>query len=229
MARLARVVVPGLPHHVTQRGNGRARVFFSDDDYRLYLRLLTGNCTKARVACLAYVLMPNHLHLVLVPKDEDGLRRALASTHGNYASLVNARRKRSGHFWQGRFGCVAMDGAHAEAAMRYVLLNPVRAGLVEKPEAWAWSSAAALLKGRADGLTDVAAATERFGKIRSLLGEMPDSEDMEAMQRALRRAESIGRPLGTESFLGKLEVKLNRQLKPAKRGPKPAGQAYDSV
>ncbi len=222
MARLARVVVPGLPHHVTQRGNGRARVFFSDDDYRLYLRLLTENCARARVACLAYVLMPNHVHLVLVPKDEDGLRRALAATHGTFAALVNARRKRSGHFWQGRFGCVAMDGAHAEAAMRYVLLNPVRARLAEKPEAWAWSSAVALLKDRGDGLTDVAAATERFGKIRMLLGEMPDKEEMEALEQALRRAESIGRPLGSESFLNRLEMKLNRQLKPAKRGRKPA-------
>ena len=218
MSRLARVVVPGLPHHVTQRGNGRAKTFFSDDDYRLYLRLLTENCLKAKVRCLAYVLMPNHVHLILVPKDKDGLRKALSATHRAYAGIVNARRKRTGHFWQGRFGCVAMDGAHVEAAMRYVLLNPVRARLVKAPEDWTWSSAPALLKGRDDGLTDVKAVKDQFGPLRTLLGDMPD---MEMLELALRRAESIGRPLGDTAFMNKLERKLDRTLKPAKRGPKP--------
>ena len=94
MARLARVVIPGLPHHITQWGNGRAKSFFSDDDYKLYLHLLTQNCQAANVKCLAYVLMPNHVHLILVPKDAEGLRKALASTYGTYASLLNARHNK---------------------------------------------------------------------------------------------------------------------------------------
>jgi putative transposase len=219
MARLARVVVPGLPHLVTQRGNGGAKTFFSDDDYRFYLELLTDNCRAAKVKCLAYVLMPNHIHLLLVPKDEDGLRKALSATHRAYAGTLNARRKKTGHFWQGRFGCVAMDSAHAEAALRYVMTNPVRAKLVKKPEDWTWSSARALLKNRDDGLTDTAAVIEQYGDIRSLLRETPEQEMLEI---ALRRAETIGRPLGTSAFLNKLERKLDRKLKPEKRGPKVA-------
>ena len=219
MARLARVVIPGLAHHVTQRGNGRAKTFFSDEDYRLYLRLITENCRAARVQCLAYALMPNHVHLILVPKDTEGLRTALAATHGTYASILNGRRKKTGHFWQGRFGCVAMDGPHTEAALRYVLMNPVRAKLVKRADGWPWSSAAALLKGKDDGLTDVGAVRDQFGDVALLLAEGPEAEMM-AMQ--LRRAETIGRPLGSPSFLDKLERKLGRTLKPAKRGPKPA-------
>jgi putative transposase len=217
MARLARVVVPGIPHHVTQRGNGRAKTFFSEDDYALYKQLLTDKCREAKVRCLAFVLMPNHVHLILVPKDEDGLRKALAATHRAYAGIINARRNKTGHFWQGRFGCVAMDGPHVEAALRYVLLNPVRARLVKKPEDWRWSSAKALIKGRDDGLTEVAEVQDQFGDIRLFLGDMPDLEMREMM---LRRAESIGRPLGSATFLDKLERKLDRPLKPARRGPK---------
>jgi putative transposase len=116
MARLARVVVPGHPHHVTQRGNGRARTFFGDGDYALYRDLLAENCRNAGVEVWAWCLMPNHVHLILVPSDPDGLRRALARVHRGYAGIIQARRKRSGHFWQGRYGAVAMDEQHLAAA-----------------------------------------------------------------------------------------------------------------
>jgi putative transposase len=221
MARLARVVVPGLPHHVTQRGNGRAKVFFSDADYALYLKLLAAACATAKVRCLAYVLMPNHVHLILVPKDADGLRKAMSSVHRAYAGIINARRKKTGHFWQGRFGCVAMDGDHAAAALRYVLLNPVRAKLCTTPIKWPWSSARAYLKRQDDGLTATADFLEQFPNIAPLLEDTPE-RDMADM--LLRRAETIGRPLGNAAFLQKLERKLNRPLKAAKRGPKPKGQ-----
>jgi putative transposase len=219
MARLARVVVPGVPHHVTQRGNGRQRTFFSDDDYALYLKLLRDASAAAQVRVLAYVLMPNHVHLILVPKHEDGLRKAMSSVHRAYAGIINARRKKSGHFWQGRFGCVAMDGTHAVAGLRYVLLNPVRARLCAKPEQWQWSSAMAYLKNRSDGLTDTVDLRELCPDIGGLLAESPKREMAEML---LRRAESIGRPLGTAAFLEKLERKLDRPLKAAKRGPKVA-------
>ena len=109
MARLARVVLPGLPHHVTQRGNGRQQTFFNDVDYALYRDLLREHCARAGVAVWSWMLMPNHVHLVLVPSDEDGLRRALAPLHRGYAGRIHERMQRTGHFWQGRFGCVAMD------------------------------------------------------------------------------------------------------------------------
>ena len=222
MARLARVVVPGLPHHVTQRGNGGARVFFSDDDHALYLKLLTAACVAERVRCLAYVLMPNHVHLILVPKDTEGLSKAMSSVHRAYAGILNVRRKKTGHFWQGRFGCVAMDGEHAASALRYVLLNPVRAKLCKRPEQWQWSSARAYIRQYDDGLTDTADFTQQFPDIASLLADNPEREMADML---LRRAETIGRPLGNVAFLGKLERKLDRPLKAAKRGPKARGSS----
>ena len=217
MARLARLVVPGLPHHVTQRGNGRQKVFFSDDDYALFSSLLAESCKAAGVACWAYVLMPNHLHAILVPDDTDGLRAALAPVHRRYAGLVNARRRRTGHFWQGRYGAAVMDEAHLVAAFRYILRNPVAAGLVREPEHWRWSSAAAYLKGRRDGLTDTAPMLSRFPDMKALLkGGLAD-----AGEAVVRDDETIGRPRGDAAFLAKIERKTGRQLIPAKRGPKP--------
>ena len=223
MARLARVVIPGIPHLVTQRGNGGAKTFFSDADYALYLKLLKAACVSAKVRCLGYVLMPNHVHLILVPRDADALRKAMSSVHRAYAGQINARRKKTGHFWQGRFGCVAMDNDHALSALRYVLLNPVRAKLCDKPEQWEWSSARAYLKGRDDGITETSDMRELCPDIKSLLANTPEQEMAEML---LRRAESVGRPLGSVKFLEKLERKLGRLLKAAKRGPKPADGSH---
>ena len=218
MARLARVVIPGLPHHVTQRGNGRAKTFFGDDDYALYRDLLATHCHAAEVEIWAWCLMPNHLHLILVPSDADGLRRALSRVHRIYAGIIQTRRKRSGHFWQGRFGAVAMDEAYLAAALRYVSLNPVRARLVERAQDWRWSSARAHLRGRDDGLTALAPVRDRFPRFADLL----DSEPEQDLFEPLRAAESIGRPLGNDRFLTRIERQTGRRLKPGKRGPKPS-------
>lgn len=218
MARLARLVVPGLPHHVTQRGNGGARTFFEDGDYAAYRDLLAENCRAAGVAVWAWCLMPNHVHLILVPADRDGLRRTLAATHRGYAGLIQARRRRTGHFWQGRYGSVAMDEDHLAAAVRYVSLNPVRARLVGRPQDWRWSSARAHLKGTDDGLTTPGPVLARFSPMAGFLAEPVDPEAL----RRLRRAETIGRPLGDADFLAGLERRFKRALAPARRGPKPA-------
>ena len=218
MARLARVVVPGLPHHITQRGNGGSRVFFSDEDHALYVRLLTANCKLAKVDCWAFCLMPNHIHAILVPSDEDGLRKALAATHRAYAGALNARRKKTGHFWQGRYGCAVMDEAHLTAAFRYILRNPVAAKAVEKPEQWPWSSARAYLKGADDGLTEKGPMLSRYPGMKALLGD----EEPELDEHIILRAdETIGRPRGDARFIEKLERKTGRSLKAGKRGPKP--------
>ena len=214
MARLARLVVPGLPHHVTQRGNGRAQTFFGDDDYRLYRDLLAGACRAAKVEVWAWVLMPNHVHLILNPSDADGLRRALAPAHRRYAGHVHARQRLTGHFWQGRFGSVVMDEDHLAAALRYVALNPVRARLVARAEDWPWSSVRAHLAGRDDGLASVAPVLSRYPSFADLLDLGPDEAGFER----LRRAESIGRPLGEEAFIARLEAATSRPLRPARRG-----------
>jgi putative transposase len=217
MSRIARLVVPGLPHHVTQRGNGRGRVFFDDDDYALYLALLAESCRAAGVACWAFALMPGHVHLILVPSDEDGLRAALAPVHRRYAGIVNGRRRKAGHFWQGRYGAAVMDEAHLAAAFRYILRAPVEAGLATSPEAWRWSSARAYLKGRGDGLTETGPMLKRFADMRVLLKSAASSFD----EIAVRDDETIGRPRGDARFLKALERKTRRDLAPQKRGPKP--------
>ena len=224
MARLARVVIPGHPHHVTQRGNGRARTFFDDSDYALYRDLLAASCHTAGVEVWAWCLMPNHVHLILVPSDADGLRRALAPVHRRYAGIIHARRKRTGHFWQGRFGCVAMDEAHLAAALRYVSLNPVRARLVERARDWRWSSVRAHIGGRDDGITAIAPVRERYPDFSHFLSEGSEA----GMIERLRGAETIGRALGNPKFLDMIERKTKRVLKPAKRGPKPRGDREKS-
>lgn len=147
MARLPRFVFPGLPHHVTQRGNGRAQTFFEEADYALYLDLLARAAEGARADIWAYCLMPNHVHAVVVPSDEDGLRRVFGGLHRRYTGYVNARARRTGHLWQGRFGSMAMDEDHLVNALRYVSLNPVRAKLVARAPDWFWSSVRAHVAG----------------------------------------------------------------------------------
>ena len=215
---MARLVIPGLPHHVTQRGNGRARTFLNDDDYALYRNLLAENCAAAGVEAWAWVLMPNHAHLILTPSDEDGLRQALAATRRRYAGQIHAREKRTGHFWQGRFGCVAMDEAHLAAAIVYVALNPVRAKLVEHAEKWRWSSTPAHLGSVAkDGRTTVAPVRERFPDLEARLAAGED----EMLSARLRKTEQIGRPLGSAAFIADLERRTRRRLTPARPGRKP--------
>lgn len=199
MARLARYVIPGVAHHVTQRGNGRRQTFFSDSDYAAYRDLLAQHCQAHGVAVWNWVLMPNHVHLVLVPEHADGLRAALAKVHRAYAGRIHAREQRTGHFWQGRFGCVAMDEAHLVAAIRYVALNPVRARLVARAADWRWSGVHALLDPvRKDGLTETAPVLAHIPDIAGLIGQADDDEKT----TALRRAESTGRPIGNDAFFG---------------------------
>lgn len=123
MARLARVVAPGFPHHVTQRGNRRQLVFFADEDYRTYLRLLQEQSLRWGLDVWAYCLMTNHVHLVAVPEQPESLARCLAKVHGRYAKRINARMGWRGYLWQARFGSSAMDNAHTLAAVRYVEQN----------------------------------------------------------------------------------------------------------
>ncbi len=218
MARLPRLAIPGLPHHVTQRGNGRAQTFFDDADYALYRDLLAASCRAAQVEIWAWVLMPNHVHLILAPRDADGLRRALAPVHRRYAGHIHARHRRTGHFWQGRFGAVAMDEDHLGAALRYVALNPVRARLAPRAQDWRWSSVHSHLAAREDGVTTIAPVLSRYPDFAAFIESGPD----EAAFERLRCAESIGRPLGDERFISRLEAATRRTLKPGKRGPKPS-------
>jgi putative transposase len=214
MARIARVVAEHYPHHITQRGNRRQDTFFCDDDYRYYIQLMAEWCGKCRVKIWAYCLMPNHVHLIAVPESEDGLRRALGEAHRRYTRHINFREKWKGHLWQGRFASFLMDEQYLLAAARYIELNPVRAGLVSIPEDYPWSSAKAHIKGRNDDLVKAKPLLRMVDDWQQFLFDEVSGGEYELLQRH----ERTGRPLGSKSFIERLENKLTRILTPQKGG-----------
>ncbi len=143
MGRIARVVIPGVWHHITQRGNRRQTVFFRDSDRKQYLDLLRRYCARYGVKVTGYCLMTNHVHVLAVPLSQASLARAFGRAHNDYSRWLNVARGDTGHLWQSRYYSCPMDDDHQWAALRYVELNPVRAGLVAAAEDWVWSSAAA--------------------------------------------------------------------------------------
>ena len=201
MARLARVVVPGVPHHVTQRGNRRQATFFSEADYQAYLELMAEWCGRCGVTVWAYCLMPNHVHLIVEPDSEEGLRRGIGEAHRRYSRRINFREGWRGHLWQGRFASFPMDERYLMLAARYVELNPVRARLCRLPWQWRWSSAAAHVGGRNDGLVDVAPLLTRVEDWRKYLAAGLNGDEL----ALLRQHERTGRPLGGTAFLKRLE------------------------
>jgi putative transposase len=214
---LARAVAPGLPHHVTQRGNRRQQTFFTTADYRLYRELMAEWCGRLGVEIWAYCLMPNHVHLIAVPESAEALGRAIGEAHRRYTWTVNRRQEWRGHLWQGRFSSFPMDEGHLLAAARYVELNPVRAKLRPRPEAHPWSSARAHLEGRDDGLVKVAPLLDLVPKWAEFLaGGLAEEQ-----AATLRKHERTGRPLGDKRFVAKLEKQLGRPLTKRKPGPKP--------
>ena len=223
MARMGRVVCPGLPHHITQRGNRRQQTFFNDGDYRFYLYLMREWSSRCGLSVWAYCLMPNHVHLIVVPTSEDGLRRGIGEAHRRYTERVNRREGWTGHLWQGRFSSFVMDEPYLMAAARYVEMNPVRVGLVAQPEGWPWSSACAHVAGRPDALARFDWLGERTaGWVCSWREYLLRTDEIAtSIGRELRRHESTGRPLGDKGFVTKMERALGRSLAPSRRGPKP--------
>ena len=211
MPRTSRIVAPGLPHHVTQRGNRQERIFLIAGDEQRYLDILAAQTRRHGVETWAYCLMPNHVHLILTPLDEGGLARAIGETHRRYSAVVNGRQGWTGHLFQARFASVVMDERHLMAAFRYVALNPVRAKLVERAEDWPWSSVRAHLSGSSNGVVDVAPLLARIDDFAGAL-EMTDREPPEFT--ALRVAESTGAPLGDKAFRERLRERGTGQAVP---------------
>ncbi len=217
MPRMARVVAPGYPHHVTQRGNRRQRVFFRDTDYSNYLSIMRNATIRSGVSIWAYCLMPNHCHWIVVPDHPDGLRQLFADGHRRYTSMINRREAWRGHLWQERFHSFVMDEAHLIAAVRYVELNPVRAGLCQSAAEWQWSSARAHLDGSADGIVSLEPMSERIRDWQAYLNVDDTNEDIERLRAHAR----TGRPLGSDIFIDALEQSTGRQLRKRKPGRKP--------
>ena len=214
MARLARLVIPGMAHHITQRGNRRQQTFFNEGDYAAYVELMADWCREEGVEIWGYCLMPNHVHLIAVPASEQGLRRAIGEAHRRYTRRINLREKWRGYLWQGRFASFVMDEPYLLAAARYVELNPVRARLVESPAEWPWSTARPHLSGRDDRLVKVVPLLGMVGNWKGLLDSaMPEEQLIE-----LRGHGCTGRPLGDATFLERLEALVGRILRPQKGG-----------
>jgi putative transposase len=228
MARLPRIVIPGVAHHITQRGNRRLPVFFGDEDRRSYLALIADASAAHGTRCLAWCLMDNHVHLILVPSTADGLRAALAEAHRRYSSRINAREGWTGYLFQGRFASYPMDDAHLMAAVRYVELNPVAAGMVAHAQDWRWSSARSHVAGRrmsGDTLTNVAALGAHVRNWHAMLRHGLEASDLgtegEAVAELIEARLRTGRPLAAEAWIAEQEAALDRRLAPARRGRKP--------
>ena len=209
MPRQARVVIPGLPHHVTQRGNRRQPTFFGDGDYRLWLGLASEVFRAEEVEIWSYCLMPNHLHLIAAPGRPEALARAVGTTNLRYTRRVNAREGWTGYLWQGRFASFAMDDGRLLTCARYVGLNPVRAGLTARAIDWPWSSVRAHVEGRADPLLSPGPLAQRLGEA---MPRFFDIDVEEEARRRLRRASSTGRPLGDPDWIRALEAQTGRRL-----------------
>ncbi len=214
MPRVARIVIPGCPHHITQRGNNRQDVFFVDGDRVRYLEILAEQAERFGLALEGYCLMTNHVHLIATPREADSLAKAVGRTHWLYTQHVNRLHGRSGHLWQNRFYSCALDDGHFWSAMVYVERNPVRARLVRRAWRYRWSSAAAHCDGKdAGGLLDLAAWAKLLppdGNWRESLLQ-PTDEDLATKLRIWTHR---GRPLGSDSFISKVERLVGRRLRP---------------
>jgi putative transposase len=213
---MARLVVPGYPHHVTQRGNRRQKTFFVEDDYSDYLALLAGARKKAGVEVWAYCLMPNHVHLVVVPSRQDSLAALFAEAHRRYTRRVNERHGWRGHLWQERFHSSVMDESYLLAAVRYTELNPVRGGLCERPEDWPWSSVHAHLRGRDDDLVTVKPMSDLIRDWATYLQAASTQAEIDALRKNARS----GRPVAASAFIRRLEDLTGRRLRARRPGPK---------
>ncbi len=212
MPRLPRSVFANLPHHVTQRGNRREVIFFTDEDREIYLIWLKEYSEKHQVEILAYCLMSNHVHLVAVPSSEDGLQRVLKPLHMRYAQRVNRERGWKGHLWQGRFFSSPLDDAYLWAAVRYVERNPVRAGMTRRAENYRWSSAAAHCGKSEDSLIDLeSSCSKKFASIEDWSAWLAEGDESEEIQ-VLRNNIEKGLPCGADSFIKRLSKLIGREL-----------------
>jgi len=203
-------VEAGLAYHVPQRGSNRQRVFFCASDYRMYLSLLREQLAHAEVRVLAYCLMTNHVHLVVVAERADSLAVLFRRVHGRYSQYLNTRRRRSGHLWQQRYFSCPLAASHLWIALRYVEQNPCRAHMVRAAADYKWSSAAAHLGVVADKSKLLDDRFWRQAGGSETWREMHDAPDQPERVLLLQRCTYAGRPFGDEEFVGRLEDRFQR-------------------
>lgn len=223
MSRPPRLEAPGVPLHVVQRGNNRSNCFFGDIDRRFYLRCLAQSAQSRNCAVHAYVLMSNHVHLLVTPAVKGAVSALLQDVGRQYVRTINKVHGRTGTLWEGRYKSSLIDSEqYLFTCHRYIELNPVRAGIVVKPSDFPWSSHRYYAMGEPDTVVTphplyVQLASEpeaRIARFRSLFGDpIPDSD----LER-LRIAVSKGWALGSDAFITEMECKLGRSIRPSRRG-----------
>ncbi|MDP8991305.1 MAG: transposase [Acidobacteriota bacterium] len=217
MPRRNRIVVPGLPHHITQRGNGRHSIFDSDGDRRVFLALLGRYAAAYGMSIWGYCLMSNHFHLIVVPERAESAAKALGSLLASYARYLNVQRESCGHLWQARYYSVPMEPVYCWTALAYVEHNPVRAGMSETAERYRWSSAAARLgMCAAPAWLDLEAWREEWtaAEWRRLL---EDRRAESVIGKELHEVTLSGYPLG-RALVERLERELGKRLRRGKAG-----------
>ncbi len=231
MPRKPRFYLPGVPAHVVQRGNNRQAVFFSDGDYKTYLGWLDEACERHGCVLHAYVLMTNHVHLLLTPEKRDSISRVIQFVGRKYVTYINHLYGRSGTLWEGRHkGNVIEDSAYLLACMRYIELNPVRAGMTETPGEYRWSSYRDNAFGKGSGLVtrhrlymELGNADEaRQHAYRELFSNALDANQL----HQLRAAVQTGTPLGNDRFREQIERTTGVRAGQLRRG-RPAKEAEE--
>ncbi len=211
MPRLARNVFPDIPHHITQRGNRREDVFFTDEDRLIYLEWLQLYCEKYDVSILAYCLMTNHVHLVLTPHSVNGLQQVLKPLHMRYSQHINKIKGWKGHLWQGRFFSSPLDDAYTWSTIRYVERNPVQAGMQVKSEDYRWSSAAAHCGLKEESLLATLPCS-MSGIYQDNWSEWLTEPENQGVIDIIQRNVEKGLPCGDDNFISQLEVVAKRSL-----------------
>lgn len=223
MARLPRLVIPHLPHHIVQLGVDGQPIFRESDDYLAFLNWLGEAAKQYQVAIHAYALMPNHVHLLATPDDSDGLARMMQWIGRHYVPYFNRKYGRAGTLWQGRFKATVIDAAsYFMACCRYLEQNPVRSGIVLDPGDYAWSSYAHHIGAKLNPMiTDHPVywalgntPFQREAAYRNLTEQALSPTELSELKQCTHK----GWVLGSESFKTNLEKRLNRQVRPGKRG-----------
>ncbi len=225
MPRISRIVVPDIPHHIIQRGNRNQRVFFSDEDKELYLKILGFNCARHEIKIWCYCLMDNHIHLIAVPRKAESLARAIGETHRKYALMINIRHDWKGFLFQGRFSSFPMDESYLYCCIRYVERNPVRAGLVRLAEEYTWSSAGSHVNGLKNPLLSPIPLASQIKDWHSFLKGEEKDEDIEQ----IRKNQSTGRPLGSPEFIDLLEKITGIPIRKRRPGRPKTKQTRDTI
>ncbi len=216
MTRLARVVVVGVPHHITQRGNNRQNIFLNDTDRSKYLAWINEYSRRYNTEILAYCLMNNHVHFIAIPQDSRSLAKTFNNAHTRYSRYYNHKTGACGHLWQGRFYSCALDEKHLYRAIRYVERNPVRAKLAINPWDWKWSSAA-FHTGRAEGTPSLCYPINMLTGIDDWEEYLRQTDECAELD-LIRKQTKTGRPIGGDEFVHTIESTLNRTVRVKKAG-----------